>query len=430
MKKKDIVKKRRRRKGDKVVESKHYYLYHRRKGQLDAVWTSMETTNKEYATRKAIELLNEWEAEDAGVLPPKSLRNAAKAPLEQHLRMYLADLEKRGKTGRNNKSLVQTRNRITRLCKENGWIRVADVTPGSLIQWRNQVAEMAPRTLNHYLSDMVTFLNWMKRTGLIPFNPLEDVQKVEVAGRQKRERRALSDEELLRLCKVAPSYRSIPYYTAAKTGLRHAELRDLKWGDVMLDKVRPYILVRASISKNKKQSHIPLTKCLEQLLKNYRPEDAMQSHPVFPKGVPRARTLQKDLEMAGIPYQDEQGRYAYFHSLRYTWATYLQKNGVNARATMELMRHSDRKLTDKVYTDPNLLSLAETVRELPDDVMWTEKGTETSVPSSQFVPDRVASEEELQHAVNPELDSPRCELSHPVRDRKMVEVAGVEPASR
>ena len=34
---------------------------------------------------------------------------------------------------------------------------------------------------------------------------------------------------------------------------------------------------------------------------------------------------------------------------------------------MELMRHSDRKLTDKIYTDSNLLPLGEVVRNLPDD---------------------------------------------------------------
>ena len=31
------------------------------------------------------------------------------------------------------------------------------------------------------------------------------------------------------------------------------------------------------------------------------------------------------------------------------------------------MRHSDRKLTDKFYTDSNLLPMGEIVRNLPDD---------------------------------------------------------------
>lgn len=99
----------------------------------------------------------------------------------------------------------------------------------------------------------------------------------------------------------------------------------------------------------------------------HRPKTYRPNHPVFPKGVPRARTLRLDLEKAGIPYQDEMGRYADFHSLRYTWGTYLQRNGVNSRVARELMRHSDRKLTDKIYTDSNLLPLGEVVRNLPDE---------------------------------------------------------------
>ena len=39
---------------------------------------------------------------------------------------------------------------------------------------------------------------------------------------------------------------------------------------------------------------------------------------------------------------------------------------------MELMRHSDRKLTDKTYTDSNLLPTGEVIRHLPDDEPWTE----------------------------------------------------------
>lgn len=76
-------------------------------------------------------------------------------------------------------------------------------------------------------------------------------------------------------------------------------------------------------------------------------------------------TLTKDLKTAGIPHQDESGRYVDFHSLRYTWGIFLQRNGVNSRVAMELMRHSDRKLTDKIYTDSSLLPLKEVVSKLP-----------------------------------------------------------------
>ena len=50
---------------------------------------------------------------------------------------------------------------------------------------------------------------------------------------------------------------------------------------------------------------------------------------------------------------------------------------------MELMRHSDRKLTDKIYTDSNLLPTGEVIRNLPDDEPLTEILTEISGKSCQ-----------------------------------------------
>ena len=45
---------------------------------------------------------------------------------------------------------------------------------------------------------------------------------------------------------------------------------------------------------------------------------------------------------------------------------------------MELMRHFDRKLTDKIYMDSNLLPVGEVIRNLPDDGPLTEILTEVS----------------------------------------------------
>jgi len=62
---------------------------------------------------------------------------------------------------------------------------------------------------------------------------------------------------------------------------------------------------------------------------------------------------------------------------------------------MELMRHTDRKPTDKIYTESNLLPLGEVVRSLPDE------------------------ENLIKILTNISGDS-----------ETLVEVAGIEPASR
>ncbi len=64
-------------------------------------------------------------------------------------------------------------------------------------------------------------------------------------------------------------------------------------------------------------------------------------------------------------YQDELRRFADFHALRYTWATFLQRNGVAQRFAMNLMRHSDIKLTAKVYTDEMQLPVYDSIKSLP-----------------------------------------------------------------
>ena len=86
---------------------------------------------------------------------------------------------------------------------------------------------------------------------------------------------------------------------------------------------------------------------------------------VFPNGVPQNRQLKRDAKRNGIPYQDEQGRFADFHALRYTWATFLQRNGIAQRFAMKLMRHSDIKLTSKVYTDETQLPIYDSIKDLP-----------------------------------------------------------------
>jgi integrase-like protein len=73
-----------------------------------------------------------------------------------------------------------------------------------------------------------------------------------------------------------------------------------------------------------------------------------------------------DLIKAGIPLKDTFGRKAVFHSLRHTFGTNLARGGVASRVAMSLMRHSYRRLTDKIYTDENLLGTWAAFDTLPN----------------------------------------------------------------
>lgn len=76
--------------------------------------------------------------------------------------------------------------------------------------------------------------------------------------------------------------------------------------------------------------------------------------------------LRKDLEAAGIPYVDDRGRYADFHSLRHTFITNLASSGVHPKTAQALARHSDINLTMSRYTHSVLEAQSEAVNRLPD----------------------------------------------------------------
>jgi len=86
--------------------------------------------------------------------------------------------------------------------------------------------------------------------------------------------------------------------------------------------------------------------------------------PIF-QHIPRIERFRRDLKLARIEYRDTQGRYADFHALRKTFGTNLQRNGEPSRTAMTLMRHSDRRLTDIIYTDESLLGVTQAVCNLP-----------------------------------------------------------------
>lgn len=63
-----------------------------------------------------------------------------------------------------------------------------------------------------------------------------------------------------------------------------------------------------------------------------------------------ADMLKADLEVAKIPYVDDAGRYADFHSLRHSTGSLLAASGVHPKVVQSIMLHSDINLTMSRYT--------------------------------------------------------------------------------
>ena len=246
-------------------------------------------------------------------------------------------------------------------------------------------------------------------------------------GQKKRERRAFTDDELRKLV-AGSGPRGIVYFTAARTGLRWEELRQLTWNDVHLTAEVPHVVVRAETAKNKKEESVCLVPEIAEAIKEYRAANESGSNLVFPQGIPRARRLQKDAEANAIPYQDAQGRYGDFHALRYTWATFLQRNGIAQRFAMKLMRHSDIKLTAKVYTDETQSPIYDSIKNLPRLGGHTQIRAQILGAEGQNVAQPVEVVEGSNTHVTPVNGGGSHALAHCVATDEVERVKGIEPS--
>lgn len=328
-------------------------------GKIEDV--SLGTSDKQVAEKRRAELRREKEQERDGLIPPKAIREAAERELSIHLNDFLGDMRRRGKS---EKYLANLEFRVGRLISDCGWITARDVSADSFQTWLRGQRELKDKTANDYLEAARCFCNWLVKLGRAVSNPLLPVEKAKTKDGKADEVRAFSDDEMLRLLAVAGERKAV-YLMAVHTGLRRSELAALKWGDLHLDAVKPFVKVRASTTKNGKSAVIPLVPEVEAAAREHRGNGARDDETVF-KSIPRIERFYRDLKKAGIGLRDAHGRKAVFHSLRHTLGTNLAIGGVASRVAMAVMRHSDRRLTDKIYTDENLLGTWAAFEALPN----------------------------------------------------------------
>ena len=218
--------------------------------------------------------------------------------------------------------------------------------------------------MNDYLEAVQSLFNWMVKVDRAGSNPLARVEKVKTKEGRPKERCAMTIDQVVCLLAVAGE-RLTGYLMALQTGLRRSELAALKWSDLRLDEGKPFASARASTTKNGKAAAIGLVPELVKVLRELKTTITDEEGPVFAT-VPRIERFRRDLKKAGIPFRDAQGRSLDFHSLRKTFGTNLARAGVASRAAMELLRHSERKLTDKIYTDETMLGTWSAVNSLPN----------------------------------------------------------------
>jgi len=329
-------------------------------------------------------------------------------PLSEHVGDWINDLRQ---LGRANGYVRTVEGRLERLVEECRWKLLEDIDADSFADWREKAmgeyghnakdkkllkrakekpTPMSPKTKNHYLEAVRAFCLWCVKRGRMEANPIGELEKLDVSEDVRRGRRAITEEELGRLLAAVPERYQLLYKVALGTGLRAGELKALQWGDIHADYTTPHIRLRAATTKAKRGDSLPLRADLAKELSKAR-HAAADTDRVFDR-VPRAREHQKWLLAADIPYADEQGRYFDIHALRHEYGTLLSKSGVAPREAMELMRHTDMRLTMNLYTDPRIFDLKAAVEKMPTILPTTPEsrrqaatGTDTIIPFPDVV---------------------------------------------
>lgn len=123
-------------------------------------------------------------------------------PLMEHVTAYLTKLESEGATPTHR---ANVRRALMRLAADCRLTRLADLAREALERWivTQEKAGMGARTRNTYRAAAVAFCNWGVETGRLLANPFAAVAKADEAADPRRQRRALTEGELMRLLDVA-----------------------------------------------------------------------------------------------------------------------------------------------------------------------------------------------------------------------------------
>jgi integrase len=267
------------------------------------------------------DLRNRAERVKANVLTPAqdAVADHQAVPLGSHIHAYITYLTAKGVTPGRVKTARQRLQAVAEACQ---FRRLADLNGAAFERWLadRQAEGMSAGCRNAYREACVGFANWCKRNARLLDNPFVSVPKADAKADCRRKRRALTEDEMLRLLAVAqlrpladfgrpkekierrlddvpkrtawtrapltfdtvaaaaergrevlakhPEYiaeleqrgreRGLIYKTLLLTGLRKAELASLTVGQLDLDGPTAFAVLNAADEKNRQGNTIPL----------------------------------------------------------------------------------------------------------------------------------------------------------------------------
>ncbi|MCE5317474.1 MAG: site-specific integrase [Parachlamydia sp.] len=228
---------------------------------------------------------------------------------------------------------------------------LSDVTPALIANQRDLLlngttrrgTERSPSTVVRYMAALShAFTIAKKEWNWIDESPITKVKKPREPRGRVRFLDAFEQDKLLQACRASSNqYLYTIVVVALSTGMRKAEILNLKWSDIDLEKER--IILRET--KNGEIRQVPIKGHALALLKDLDKIRRIDTHLLFPRNYPKSpidiRTAWENaVKKAELP--DFR-----FHDLRHTCASYLAMNGASLAEMAEILGHKTLSLVKR-----------------------------------------------------------------------------------
>jgi integrase len=334
-------------------------------------------SEKGLSEQLAAKLENEVLLRRSGMIDPFAEKLAAErqAPMEEHLKTYERNLNERGTTSKHVKLTMTRLRALVKQCKMERLTQLSVEQVQSGLAALQVQEKFGPRTYNHYVQAIVSYGHWLVETSRLAAHPLLSLKRQNVELDVRRKRRALDDQEIVKLIgsarqsgKCLQGYdgeqRARLYLFSCLTGLRKSEIASLSPQSFILKGPEPTVTVQAACSKHRRTDVLPLHPALVGEVSQWI-KGLAKDQTIFPrlKNKNTCQMVKSDLERVGVPYRTSDG-VADFHAAgRHTFVTQLLRSGASLPETKELARHADVKMTMR-YAHINMKDQARALASL------------------------------------------------------------------
>ena len=266
--------------------------------------------------------------------------------ISEMLDMFIVDKESQGRA---KKTLQCYEESIRKFISYNGDCNINELRLGNIIAYRKHMIkdeELHTASINHYLRDLRTFLNYCYDN-----HYMDDKIRVELVKGQEEIKDTYTQEELELLLKKPTNvndfvewrtYVIVNYVLA--TGNRAETICGITMSDVDLNRR----IIRISTAKNKRVSEIAVDKQITSLLRRYIKEwreDATLSEYLF-CNIAGDKLTTNGLRQSYIKYCKDRGvEKTSIHLLRHTFAKLYILNGGSEFKLQQMLGHSTLSMT-------------------------------------------------------------------------------------